>query len=83
MDNGSSADDCQQLEHSLLAQHFRLVKSRKNTGFGAGNMLGANVAACRYLCFLNNDVVLLDDCVTPLCDYLDGHPDVGCITPCS
>ena len=81
VDNGSSADDCQQLEHSPLAQHFRLVKSRKNTGFGAGNMLGANVAAGRYLCFLNNDVVLLDDCVTPLCDYLDGHPDVGCITP--
>lgn len=44
-------------------------------------MSGANVAAGRYLCFLNNDVVLLDDCVTSLCDYLDGHPDLGCITP--
>lgn len=81
VDNGSLAADCQQLEHSPLAAHYRLVKSRQNTGFGMGNMLGSNVATGRYLCFLNNDVMLLDDCVTPLCAYLNAHPDVGCITP--
>ena len=24
---------------------------------------------------------LVEDCVTPLCRYLDSHPDAGCITP--
>ncbi len=81
VDNGSRADDYLLLERSPLAQHFRLVKSRQNTGFGAGNMLGANATTGRFLCFLNNDVVLTDDCISPLCDYLDEHPDVGCVTP--
>lgn len=81
VDNGSRVVDCQQLELSPLSAHYRLVKSRQNTGFGMGNMLGANQCTGRFLCFLNNDVVLLNDCVTPLCAYLDAHADVGCITP--
>lgn len=81
VDNGSHRDDWSRLEQSPLAPYYRLVKNKQNTGFGAGNMSGANVAIGKYLCFLNNDVVLLNDCVTPLCGYLDKHTDVGCITP--
>jgi GT2 family glycosyltransferase len=52
-----------------------------NTGFGTGNMIGASHAQGDHLCFLNSDVFLVEDCVTPLCRYLDSHPYVGCITP--
>lgn len=81
VDNGSRQQEVQALADSSLAAHFILVKSRLNTGFGAGNMQGANIATGQYLCFLNNDVVLNNDCVSPLCQYLEQHPDVGSITP--
>lgn len=80
VDNGSCNE-----EYALLCQRLegrvQIIRSQMNTGFGAGNLLGANFAKGDYLCFLNNDVILTEDCVTPLCHYLDQHGEVGCITP--
>lgn len=79
VDNGSDPAD----RDAVLAHQdeFQVVVSRQNLGFGGGNMLGANVANGDYLCFLNSDVELTSDCVTPLVAYLRDHSDVGCITP--
>ena len=77
-------NDSNQADRDILISHadeFRLVVSRQNLGFGGGNMLGANVAVGEYICFLNSDVELTSDCVTPLMDYLESHKDIGCITP--
>lgn len=79
VDNNSST-----VERALLddvADSVIVVDSRQNLGFGGGNMLGANRAHGEYLCFLNSDVELTQDCVTPLVEYLRDHSDVGCITP--
>lgn len=80
VDNGSGDSDRAALRNSLEGK-CQIVESRLNLGFGAGNMLGANQAKGDYLCFLNSDVELLEDCVTPLCDYLRTNGDVGCVTP--
>jgi hypothetical protein len=80
VDNASVADDREMLEKSL-PEGCRLICSRQNLGFGAANMLGANFVGGDYLCFINSDVLLPEDCVTPLTDYLAEHPDIGCITP--
>ena len=80
VDNNSQAADLQHLADAL-PNGCRLIRSRQNTGFGGANMLGANFANGNYLCFINNDVVLTEDCVTPLVDYLANHADTGCITP--
>lgn len=44
-------------------------------------MLGAEQATGDYLCFLNSDVLLVEDCITPLVEYLSATKDVGVITP--
>ncbi len=80
VDNGSRPEEYALLD-GMQSEHCRIVRKEVNTGFGTGNMIGASVAQGRYLCFLNSDVFLVEDCVTPLCQYLDSHPDVGCITP--
>ena len=80
VDNGSKDDDKLSLKKNL-SENCRLVESRLNVGFGAGNMLGANLAKGRFLCFINSDVELMEDCITPLCQFLDAHDDVGCVTP--
>ncbi len=81
VDNHSRAEERQALLEGLRETTARVVLSRMNTGFGTGNMLGANEARGEFLCFLNSDVCLPEDCVTPLCNYLREHPEAGCITP--
>ena len=80
VDNGSQPQDRQQLSDAL-PDDCLLIHSRQNIGFGGANMFGANFAKGDYLCFINNDVLLTEDCVTPLVDYLEHHDEVGCITP--
>ena len=80
VDNASSEEERASL-HKLLDGKCKIVQSHINCGFGSGNMYGANAASGDYLCFLNSDVELVEDCITPLCQYLEQHPDVGCVTP--
>ena len=80
VDNGSRPEEFALLD-GLESENCHIVRMDVNTGFGTGNMIGASRAQGDYLCFLNSDVYLVEDCVTPLCHFLDSHPDVGCITP--
>jgi GT2 family glycosyltransferase len=80
VDNGSRSEEFALLD-GLESENCHIIRMDVNTGFGTGNMIGASHAQGDYLCFLNSDVFLVEDCVTPLCRYLDSHPDVGCITP--
>ncbi|MCM1108384.1 MAG: glycosyltransferase family 2 protein [Clostridium sp.] len=81
VDNNSAHTEREFIRQIAQETGSHLIESRQNTGFGSGNMLGANFAQGEFLCFLNSDIVLQEDCVTPLCHYLTEHPEVGCITP--
>lgn len=81
VDNNSRKEELDLLLSLLEGTEHLLVRSRINTGFGLGNMLGAFQAQGDYYCFINSDVQLVEDCMTPLLRYLDEHPDVGAVTP--
>ncbi|MDE7377760.1 MAG: glycosyltransferase family 2 protein [Paraprevotella sp.] len=81
VDNHSPQEDLEALRQGIHTPDIRIIESKQNTGFGTGNMLGANFAKGEFLCFLNSDIVLPEDSVSPLCNYLTQHPEVGCITP--
>lgn len=57
----------------------KLFRSRLNVGFGAGNMCGINLARGDYYVFLNNDVILLEDSIEKLIDYLEQNKDVSIV----
>lgn len=80
VDNNSKEEDFQLLKEQLGTQ-YTIIRNKKNFGFGGGNMMGANFSTGKYLCFLNSDIKLDEDCITPLCTDLKDHPDIGCITP--
>lgn len=80
VDNASQETDRIKLKETI-SDKCMIVESKVNLGFGAGNMLGANQAKGEFLCFLNSDVELTENCVTPLCEFLTENPDVGCVTP--
>jgi GT2 family glycosyltransferase len=81
VDNNSELGDYQHLRKNLPQDEvITLHRSPINTGFGGGNMLGMPYANARYVLFLNNDAMLLNDCLDILVTYMDAHPEVGVST---
>jgi GT2 family glycosyltransferase len=77
VDNASRPEEVLKLQDLEGQPDLHLIYSKENLGFGRGNMLGAEQADARYLFFLNNDCVLLNDCLTILSNFCDGEPSVG------
>ncbi|RLD25904.1 MAG: glycosyltransferase family 2 protein [Bacteroidetes bacterium] len=65
---------------SIEKSNISLHRSNINTGFGGGNMFGAQFANANYLLFLNNDAMLLNDGLSLLKDFMINHPKVGVCT---
>ena len=70
VDNNSRQEEYAILEAGLPEKdNIILVRSRMNTGFGGGNMYGAQFASGEYLLFLNNDTLLMNDCLSMHLDF--------------
>ncbi len=86
VDNASEDQEYQKLALGitrLKASNVRLVRSKQNTGFGGGNMLGVqNCTSSRYYAFINNDTLLPEkNTLSRLKDFMENHPDVGVCSP--
>jgi GT2 family glycosyltransferase len=57
----------------------RLIRNPTNSGFAAGNNLGAENAKGKYLLLLNNDTVLLND-LSPAIQLLEKDSGIGIVT---
>lgn len=78
VDNNSKKEEFAALEAGLpLKENIILVRSRINTGFGGGNMFGAQFASGEYLLFLNNDTLLMNDCIGMHVDFHRNNSKVG------
>lgn len=60
-------------------EHLQLVRSKINTGFGAGNMLGIHYASAKHIAFINNDTVFLNDCLSILIKALKNDDSIGMV----
>ena len=58
----------------------KLIRSKTNLGFAAGNNLAVPHALGRYLLFLNSDTVLPDQIFPEIIDFLDRNKKVGALT---
>ena len=84
VDNASSQEDYANLNQgitSLNASNIQIIRSKINTGFGAGNMLGTQCIDAKYIAFINNDSILQNDCLSILTDFLEGTPEAGICGP--
>ena len=81
VDNNSKPEDFAHLQENFpTREHISLHRSVINTGFGGGNMFGAQFTNGDYILFLNNDAMLLNDCLSILHEYMEKHPKVGVCT---
>lgn len=74
-DNGST-DGTLEL---LAARHpdVRVLAIGRNIGFCPAGNLAAREAAGRYLLFLNDDILIQEDAIARLVEWMDRHPEAG------
>ncbi len=75
VDNGSKDDSVA----VVRAEHgdVHVIENTDNLGFCKAANQGARAARGRHLCFINDDVIILDQALETLSRYLDDHPDTG------
>ncbi|MDO6759068.1 glycosyltransferase family 2 protein [Tamlana sp. 2_MG-2023] len=82
VDNASTYEDYTKLKEGLPEmEHLTLFRSRLNTGFGGGNMLGIHFVNAKYYAFINNDTLLKNDCLSDILTFMENHPKVALCAP--
>src|SRR5690606_18675947 len=86
VDNASESVDYKLLANKILAlrqDNIKLVRSKINTGFGGGNMIGVhNSENCKYYAFINNDTLLKSpDTFKNLIAFMDENADAAVCSP--
>jgi N-acetylglucosaminyl-diphospho-decaprenol L-rhamnosyltransferase len=76
-DNGSTDGTLPMLRQCY--PQVRLLEIGRNIGFCAAANLAARQATGRYLLFLNDDILVRDDAVARLVEWMDAHPGAGII----
>lgn len=76
-------DENPHIERALQSkfQNSIYVKNSGNTGFGAGNNIGARFAKGTFLFFLNPDTLFDNNVVDQLGTFLESNPDAGIVAP--
>ncbi len=83
VDNCSKIEDYSNLKSILnkFTDVVKVVRSTINTGFGGGNMFGTQYASGKYLAYVNNDIIFIEDCFSSLIWFMENNPDAGTSTP--
>lgn len=79
LDNGSSDGTPEYIEKNY--PDVTVIRSGKNVGFGAGHNIIINQVESKYHAVINPDIVLTQNVVKKMADYMDENPDIGLLSP--
>ena len=79
LDNGSSDGTPEYIEKNY--PDVTVIRSGKNVGFGAGHNIIINQVDSKYHAVINPDIVLTQNAVKKMADYMDGNPEIGLLSP--
>ena len=79
LDNGSSDGTPEYIEKNY--PDVTVIRSGKNVGFGAGHNIIINQVESKYHAVINPDIVLTQNAVKKMSDYMDENPDIGLLSP--
>ncbi len=79
LDNGSSDGTTEFIEQNY--PEVTVIKSEKNVGFGAGHNVIINMIDSKYHAVINPDIVLNENVIGKLTDYMDENPEIGLLSP--
>lgn len=58
-----------------------LIENSENKGFACANNVGIQASKGRYVCLINSDIIVLEDCIEKLMSFMDEHPGTGMAGP--
>ncbi len=79
VDNGSTDGTVEHISEAYPA--VELIQNTANTGFGAGHNLILDRLDSDYHAIINPDVVVRDDVIGKMADYMEQHPEIGMLSP--
>ena len=79
VDNASTDGSCEAVERQF--PEVQLIRNAENVGFARGNNIAIRKAKGRYLALINSDVVVLDDCLPRLLQFMEENPRAGLVGP--
>lgn len=78
-DNGSVDGTPEFIEKNF--PQVELIRTDKNVGFGAGHNIIIKKADSEYHAVINPDIVLTENAIKKMSDYLDENNDIGLLSP--
>jgi hypothetical protein len=75
VDNGSTDGTVEMLRRDH--PEVRVVANERNLGYCKAGNQGAAVALGRYFLFLNDDILIVEDALPKLVEFLDSNPQAG------
>lgn len=79
VDNGSVDGTPEFIEKNF--PQVCVIRSGKNVGFGAGHNIAINKVNSKYHAIINPDIVLRENVIKKMADYMDENPDIGLLSP--
>lgn len=80
IDNGSTDKSLELLEaNSNINERVSILKTRRNLGFAAACLIGANEATKKHILFLNPDCELTEGSLRRMVQELEKDPNVGMV----
>lgn len=79
VDNGSVDGTPEFIEKSF--PQVTVIRSEKNVGFGAGHNIAVKEVKSQYHAIINPDIVLCENVIKKMADYMDKNPDIGLLSP--
>ncbi len=77
VDNGSEDGSTEAVEK---LKGVKLIKNKDNLGFSKANNQGIKKANGRYVLLLNSDTQLVEDSLTKMVLWMDGHQNIGVVS---
>jgi GT2 family glycosyltransferase len=79
VDNGSSDDSTAIIRKRY--PHVVLIENTENLGFATANNQGIKIAKGTYVCLVNSDIMVLENSLSAMVQYMNAHSEVGMLGP--
>lgn len=77
VDNASGDGSVEKIEKTEFGKKIKIIKSKKNLGFGGGNNLGAEKSLGKYVLFLNSDTEIKDKGFLKMTSFLEENERIS------
>jgi len=78
--DNASTDGAPDLVKQKYPQVY-LIQNAENLGFAKANNIGIEKSKGKYICLINSDAFVLEDCLDLMLNYINQHPKIGVLGP--